>query len=189
MSLRVDGHFSGIRPNCIGDPFKVTGCDGKRKTVPEDAPPPFKVRHGGPKDVFKRLYEGERHIDMSRVSTAARMEGRAKFLTPNGFRYSSGPKFAFPGGYEGSFSKPKHMPESNPESNAKPKRRGPDDFKPRKIYTAPPKRCSGPPAIGDFRYASNYTPTPKTMFTEYHYVPSEYDALLEKEKVGQEFYF
>ncbi|CAE7645574.1 unnamed protein product [Symbiodinium microadriaticum] len=182
MSLKTDGHFSGIRPNCVGDPFKGTGYGGKKIPAEDDAPPAFKVPHGGPKEVFKRLYEGEKYSEISRVATAARMEGRAKFLTPNGFRYSSGPKFAYQGGYEGTFAKPKYMPHSKPDSNAKPKRLGPEDFEQRKIYTAPLKHCSGPPPVGVFRYASNYTPTPKTMFTEYHYVPCEYDSLIAKEK-------
>jgi hypothetical protein len=183
MSLKVDGHFSGLRPNCIGDGYKDSGYNGKRKPVVEDAPPPFKVKGGGPKDDFKRLYDGEKHQDMSRVATAARMEGRAKFLTPNGFRYSSGPKFAYQGGYEGTFAKPKHMNEGT--NDKKTQRRGPDDFEARKIYTAPLKKCSGPPAVGPFRYSSGkYTPTPKIMFTEYKYIPSEYDAMAIKEKVN-----
>lgn len=182
MSLKVDGHFSGLRPNCDGDAYKDSGSKGRRKIVEEDGPPPFRVPHGGPKEVFKRLYDGEKQKDMFRVATAQRMEGRAKFLTPNGFRYSSGPKFAYQGGYEGSFSKAKHIPDGIADKKAK--RRGPDDFEQRKIYTAPLKHCSGPPPVGTFKYSGKYTPTPKIMFTEYKYYPSEYDAMFDKNKVS-----
>lgn len=87
----------------------------------------FGIKIGMPGDKeFHRLYEGEQYVPLSKTLSRQRLEGREKFLTPNGFKYTSKPKkTACPGDYYGTVSqKPaEHLPDGTYR---------PRDFKPQK---------------------------------------------------------
>ena len=121
---------------------------------------------------FVRLFEGEKFKSAAKIESEQRLEGKAKFLTPNGFKQSSGFKLdACPGDFSGTFSKkaPPYMPQSNETRGPRSKY---SDFKQRPIYTAPPKKAVGAPFT-----------TPNIHFTPLIYESSPYDSAVQAEKV------
>jgi hypothetical protein len=174
------GLFSPPISNAIGDPYRDRskyGTHGTSKGVRQ-----FGVSVKGIPGSLNRLYEGEEHIDASKISARDRLKGKEKFLLPTGFRYSSPlKKSGSLGDYYGTFTKPiAHLPDGT--GGTRGPRQAVKDFAPKKIYTQPPKKASGSQAA-----------TPHICFTEIEYVPSPYDAALiterelhrlEKEKVN-----
>lgn len=97
------------------------------------------------------------------------LTNKKKMITSNGFRYSSPPKKAFPGDYNGTFTRPyPHIPDGS--GGSRDKREPVRSFSPRNIYTSPPKR-------------STYGLTPHICFTEISYIPSDYDNKIKQEQV------
>jgi hypothetical protein len=118
----------------------------------------------GIKSQFNRLYEGEEYKSMNKNDSLTRMAGKAKFLTPNGFKQSSGAKInSCPGDWTTTFAKkpPVYIPECEPRGPKAKK----ETFKSRLIYTQPLKKASG----------SQYS-TPNIHFTKLVYEVSPYDS-------------
>lgn len=124
----------------------------------------------GIKSKLCRLFEGEEYKSMSKIESQTRMAGKAKFLTPNGFKQSSGSKSsACAADWSTTFQKkpPVYIPEMEPRG-PRPKK---EDFKSRLIYTQPPKKASG----------STFS-TPNIHFTKLKYAESPYDAAAQVER-------
>lgn len=128
----------------------------------------FGISHGLP-GTFRRLYEGEPYIDQFKTQVLEQGSSKKKMMTSNGFRYSSPPKKAFPGDYNGTFTKPyPHVPEGNATRG----RRDPIKVQcPRKIYTSPSKK-------------STHGLTPHLCFTDIPYIPSDYEGDRKKRQVS-----
>lgn len=169
MKTYQGGLFSPPITTAVGDPYrdpsKFSAPHGTTKGVRQ-----FSVASGIP-GTFNRLYEGEVHIEPSKMLARDRLKGKEKFLLPTGFRYSSPlKKSASLGDYYGTFTKPlPHMPDGT--GGQRGKREPVKEFAPKKIYTQPPKKASGSQAA-----------TPKICFTEIEYIPSPYDAAMNTER-------
>jgi hypothetical protein len=117
----------------------------------------------GIKSKFNRLYEGEEYKSMNKIDSLTRMAGKAKFLTPNGFKQSSGAKInSCAGDWTTTFARkpPVYIPECEPRGPRAKK----ETFRSRLIYTQPPKKPSG----------STFS-TPNIHFTKLVYEISPYD--------------
>lgn len=130
----------------------------------------FGVSVGMPSDKeYHRLFEGEQYVPLSKTLSLQRLEGRALFLTPNGFKYSSrDKKTSSSGDYYGTISKKpfEHLPDGTYRAR---------DYKPEKIeiparaiYTRGSKKPAG--------LSTAFATTPKINFSEIEYGPSPYDA-------------
>jgi hypothetical protein len=128
----------------------------------------FGIAHGLP-GTFQRLYEGEPYIDQSKIQAVQQQVSKKKMITSSGFRYSSPPKKAFPGDYNGTFTKPyQHLDEG---LSSRGRREPVTSHSPRKIYTSPSKK-------------STHGLTPHLCFTDITYVPTDYEGDLKKRKVS-----
>lgn len=117
----------------------------------------------GIKSKFNRLYEGEEYKSMTKIESLTRMAGKAKFLTPVGFKQSSGAKTnSCPGDWTTTFQK--KPPVYIPELEGRGPKTKKESFKSRLIYTQPPKKPSG----------STFS-TPNIHFTKIVYEVSPYD--------------
>lgn len=164
------GLFSPPLSNAIGDPYQ----DRSKYAIPHGSTRgvrQFAVSVKGIPGSLNRLFEGEEHMDASKISARDRLKGKEKFLLPTGFRYSSPlKKSASLGDYHGTFSKSiPHIPDGT--GGTRGPRQPVKEFAPKKIYTQPPKKASGSQAA-----------TPHICFTEVEYIPSPYDAALMTER-------
>jgi hypothetical protein len=127
----------------------------------------FGISHGLPGN-FRRLYEGEPYIDQYKTQAIQQVSSKKKMMTSNGFRYSSPPKKANPGDYNGTFTKPyPHLVETDVSRG----RREPVKVSsPRKIYTSPSKK-------------STHGLTPHLCFTDIPYISSDYEGDRKKRQV------
>lgn len=124
----------------------------------------------GIKSKFNRLFEGEEYKSMSKIESQIRMKGKEKFLTPTGFRQSSGTKVASCAS-DWSTTFQRKAPVYIPEMESRGPRTKIETFKSRLIYTQPPKKPSG----------STYS-TPNIHFTKLVYEGSPYDAAHQAER-------
>lgn len=124
----------------------------------------------GIKSKFNRLYEGEEYQSMSKLESRTRMKGKEKFLTPNGFKQSSGLKTASCAS-DWSTTFQRKPPVYIPEMESRGPKTKKEDFKNRLVYTQPPKKPSG----------SAFS-TPNIHFTKFNYASSPYDAAHQVER-------
>lgn len=91
---------------------------------------------------YRSLYANTKFRETSKMHVKSRLKARSKFMTPNGFRYSSPmKKSATPGDTFGSFSTPNGEadPNARPESRQRTKV---SNFETRNICTSPSKKGS-----------------------------------------------
>lgn len=151
------------------DPHKIAGrAHGNTKGMAQ-----FGISKRGIPGKFNRLYEGETFVSESKQATNQRMEGRKKFLTPNGFGYSSPiKKSSSKGDFYGTFQKKAPTYLSDGTYGTRQTKTAITESGPKNFYTNPPRKATG----------LSQATTPKTLFEEYHYVTSPYNAFHETEK-------
>jgi hypothetical protein len=122
---------------------------------------------------FIRAFEGEGYRTMSKIQSEERLKGKAKFLNPSGFRFSSpSKKNSCPGAFDATFRK-KPIPYVPPVIERRVRREKIEPTIQPQIVTQPMKKPSGSAAV-----------TPNAMFSPFVYESSPYDAAHEAEKVA-----
>lgn len=106
-------------------------------------------------------------MDQYKTQVLNQQESKKKMITSSGFRYTSPPKKAFPGDYNGTFTKHPYIPDTVHD-------RGPRErvksSSPRNIYTSPGKK-------------STHGLTPHLCFTDIPYIPSNHEDDAKKRMV------
>lgn len=167
------GLFSAPITNAVGDPYVDKYKTGGRPHGSSKGIPQFGISMKGIPGKFNRLYEGEQYMSASKLSAMDRMDGRKKFLTPNGFRYSSPlKKSSSKGDFNGTFRRKAPPYESDGTYGQRGVRTALKETGPRNFFTNPPRKATGE-AKGN---------TPKVCFDEYRYVSSDYDAFRKAER-------